>query len=192
MKYIEVKKNALRLMGVIPDTVLGLYSESNIRDYLIGMDESILRAIDRMRILGKLPSSTKRLDSVEDSGYYSLPIFSTIGSGEVLSVWRRVGCEMVSVPFAIMEGNIYVYLDKDGVYYVDYMVSINPPIDDEKDIPIPDELARIIPYYIKADLYEEEEPSLSAQSRNVFEGYLEEYRYGADTSTQGVRVIYRI
>ncbi len=192
MKYIEVKKNALRLMGVIPDTVNGVYSESNIRDYLIGMDESILRAIDRMKVLGKLPTMIKALDNVEENGYYSIPILDTIGLGEVVSVKKRIDCDIVNVPFAIMDNNIYLYIDKDGSYYIEYLISIDSPIDDNAEIPVPNELARMIPYYIKAELYEEEEPSLSAQSRNIFESYLDEYRLGIDTTTQGVRVKYRL
>lgn len=179
-------------MGVIPDTVNGVYSESNIREYLIGMDDSILRAIDRMRVLSKLPSKIKVLDKVNENDYYSIPICDIVGVGEVVSVKKRIGNEIECIPFAIMEGNIYLYLEKDVVYYVEYLVAIDPPIDDNADIPIPDELARIIPYYIKADLYEEEEPGLAAQSRNIFESYLDEYRCGTDTSTQGVRVIYRL
>jgi hypothetical protein len=40
---------------------------------------------------------------------------------------------------------------------------------DATEIALPDELLRIIPFYIKYNLYEEDEPELAARAKNEFD-----------------------
>ncbi len=63
---------------------------------------------------------------------------------------------------------------EDEMFTIEYMPKILVDKDSE-EIDLPDALARMIPYFIKADLFEFDEPSLSATARNIFESALTEY-----------------
>ena len=52
----------------------------------------------------------------------------------------------------------------------------------DEEIDIPDELARLLPYYVKSDIFETEEPSLASQARNKFESALEEITLNEEDS----------
>ena len=52
---------------------------------------------------------------------------------------------------------------------------ITKETDNLMELNVPEEMARMIPYFVKADLYELDEPELSATARNIFESALTEY-----------------
>ena len=62
-----------------------------------------------------------------------------------------------------------------SIEYTPIVPLITVSSDDNLEIDIPETLARIIPYYVKADLYEQDEPELAATARNIFESALTEY-----------------
>jgi hypothetical protein len=62
-----------------------------------------------------------------------------------------------------------------SIEYTPIVPLITVSSDDNLKIDIPETLARIIPYYVKADLYEQDEPELAATARNIFESALTEY-----------------
>jgi hypothetical protein len=55
------------------------------------------------------------------------------------------------------------------------------------DMPIPEVLARLIPYFIKAELYEEDEPSASENAYNLFIDGVSKLAKECD----GVETVYR-
>lgn len=191
MKYIDIKNNALRLMGITPETQTGEINDEIYSDYVVGMDMSILRAIDRMKSLGSIPTKTVKLPVVQKSDYYNFGLSELKVNGELKSIKNIQENVCLETPFVIFDNRIFAYLEKEITYFAEYVPSDFQVID-EKEIELPDELARIIPYYIKADLYEEEEPSLASLSRNLFESYLEEYRQGNDTTTRKIKKVYSI
>ena len=55
--------------------------------------------------------------------------------------------------------------------------NITDNIADTDDIPnLSDELARLIPYYIKFELYQEDEPDLALTAKNTFDQGIESLR----------------
>ena len=75
-------------------------------------------------------------------------------------------------------GEIWEELKEDEIFNIEYVPNlemINSTSDNELELPLPETLIRIIPYYVKAELYEIEEPQLSANARNIFESALTEY-----------------
>ena len=70
------------------------------------------------------------------------------------------------------------------------MPVITSVTDDATEIPLPDELASIIPYFVKADVYELDEPELATQSRNIFEGMLAEYWAQEQNVEAGIDEVY--
>ena len=75
-------------------------------------------------------------------------------------------------------GSEWEVVNEDELFAIEYtpileMITVNS--DNNQEINIPEALARIIPYFVKADLYEQDEPELSATARNIFESALTEY-----------------
>lgn len=192
MKYIDIKKDALRLMGVIPSTVQNEYDTSNTVDYMVSMNNSIMRAIDRMKTLELIPPKIQKIADVNKSGFCTYTCGELGITKNVKRVLKVEGVSFVEVPFTVIDDTISVYLEKGELYCIEYIVEFVADFSDEAEIDIPDELARLIPYFIKADLYEEEEPSLSLASRNIFEGYLQEYAYNHDFTVRSVKVVHKL
>lgn len=190
MKYIDIKNNALRLMGILPESASDEYEEA-YSDYRVGMNMSISRAIDRMRSLGSIPTKTVKFPTVQKSDYYNFGLSELKVKGELKSIKSIQDGVILETPFVVFDNRIFAYLEKGISYFSEY-VPTDFEIVDENEIDLPDELARIIPYYVKADLYEEEEPSLASLSRNLFESYLEEYRQGYDATTRRIKKVYSI
>lgn len=75
-------------------------------------------------------------------------------------------------------GNEWEEITEQENFVVEYtpkMPYITSLTDNKEVLNIPDAMARVIPYFVKGDLYETEEPQLSAVARNVFENALQEY-----------------
>ncbi len=62
-----------------------------------------------------------------------------------------------------------------GIEYIPQAPYIESTTAEDTVIDIPNTLARMIPYFVKAELYELEEPQLSATARKIFEDALTEY-----------------
>lgn len=78
----------------------------------------------------------------------------------------------------VWNGSEWEVVDEDETFEIEYMPipqMITSTTDNNTELEIPESLARIIPYFIKADLYELDEPNLSANARNIFESALTEY-----------------
>ncbi len=75
-------------------------------------------------------------------------------------------------------GSIWEEVSEDEIFNIEYTPNIAPVsvnTDNNTELDIPETLARIIPYFVKADLYEQDEPELAATARNIFESALTEY-----------------
>jgi hypothetical protein len=76
------------------------------------------------------------------------------------------------------DGEQWQEVEEDEMFVVEYVPKIpliTSTTDNNTEIDLPDALVRIIPYFVKAELYELDEPNLSAMARNVFESALTEY-----------------
>ena len=93
-----------------------------------------------------------------------------------------------------METNTTMLIDKrEGTYVVVYhpeLERLTPDADDEVEIPLPERIASIMPYYIKGDLYTEDEPGIAASSRNLFESLIDEINMITKTRQNKVKSIY--
>ena len=63
---------------------------------------------------------------------------------------------------------------------------------DTDDMWLPDYIARLIPYFIKSDLYQEEEPDLAAAARNLFEASLDDIKTQRQMNQSFVHQTYRM
>jgi hypothetical protein len=66
----------------------------------------------------------------------------------------------------------YDYIPKFRVYYRQSKVNLGT-VNDQTDVTIiPEDVLRMVPYFIKGELYEEDEPNIAMQSRQMYVQYL--------------------
>ncbi len=166
---------------VIDNTTVS--AESDYASRTVNIIESINRAIHRLSLLKKLPSQVFYI--TEETKYVSKNTHLTRYSFEDLmtdySRYEKISKEdafgnynsNISVRF---EGQYIVLptLRKNEQYIVDYQAIpfvLSYEDEDIVEIPYADNIVSIIPYYVKADLYEEDNPNIADYSRNLFEQY---------------------
>lgn len=202
MKIGEIKIEAIKLMFTNYDFDMGIEDLSNmIHDenygsYIVNMNGAILRALDRIENACVLP--LKRMEIPFDlcivSKHYLR--FNTAHIKDLFLIDRitaeyKDGQYCGNVGFE-SEGEVIV-LPKANV---DYSILYYPEIkdvnclDDDAELLIPDKLARLIPYFIKGDLYQEEEPDLAADARNIFEASLDDLKVQNQSKQNYIHQVY--
>ncbi|MBR2070401.1 MAG: hypothetical protein IJ981_03140 [Clostridia bacterium] len=196
MKLGDVKAEALRLMFVtMEDEVnaenIGRYKhESRYAPYLMNMDGSISRGLQRVANERKLGRKMAEITKFEGTGYFvygRLPEDFLSISGlsryynnrfETVKDYKIYGNRKVSVP------------KRDGVkYFVEYHPNAPKlPTDDTQELDVPTEVAMMIPYFVKGELYEEEDANAAVLARNLFEQWLREY--STDAENYAVETVY--
>ena len=185
MKLGTVKTEALKLMfinyakEIDAEDISDLMADDNYSSYLVNMDGAIRRGIDRIVNAGKLPTKSVVLENGEQVGsmHYrfdltKIPDFSSVVrvTGEEWGEYKA-NFQFQSEGYGIV---LVRTNDSQAVFRMVYRPK-TPDIsglEDIDELPMPDELANILPYFIKADLYQEDEPQLAEAARNQFEQYL--------------------
>lgn len=202
MTVADIKIQTLKLMGIndtdiSPEILPELYSDDNYKVFLSQMPPSITRALNRIKSAGVIPQQSYTAETLAENKYIAKYALNELISD--FSKLRRVVVESQSgycgnypytfegtsvVLFNLHRGNTVTFL------YEPRMPVITSVTDDATEIPLPDELASIIPYFVKADVYELDEPELATQSRNIFEGMLAEYWSQEQNVEAGIDEIY--
>lgn len=187
MTVADIKIQTLKLMeindtDISPVILPELYSDENYKIYLSQMPPAITRAMNRIKMAGVIPQKSYTLEPIEEnrlSAKYELgtliPDFSKLRRVVVESEYGYCG----NYPYTFEGANVVLFnLHKGNTVtflYEPKMPVITSVTADDTEIPLPDELAAIIPYSVKADVFEQDEPELATQARNIFEGMLAEY-----------------
>lgn len=143
--------------------------------------ESINRALVRIASAGKLPLKTAYFDKTqgERGKYHTRYDLSFLDVFDIVRItYENDDKGIYDTNIAIMrEGNKTLVLKtiNEGRYIVSYKPK--PPVftyddPDTKEIDLPNAIIEIIPYFVKGDLYETDDPDAAVLSRNLFEGYL--------------------
>ena len=85
------------------------------------------------------------------------------------------------------------YDDEDITYTVLYRPTIprvDSLTDDDWEIPVPENIAALIPYFVKGDLYRDDEPNEASEARNWFEAGIEEILLRKTNKVSRVKTIY--
>ena len=184
MRIGDIKAEALRIMFVNNDDMIKVDSLSdlagleNYRTYLLNMNGSINRcfsAIERKRVLPLKEFVLSQSNAIA-SGYFSrfdlsalIPDFCDL---------ERVVYECDEAYIGDLdyrrEGNTLILnrVNSDGVYRALYYPRIKRLTDLSgylEELDVPDEIACLIPYFIKGDLYRDDEPNEASEARNWFE-----------------------
>ena len=190
MTLNDIKKAALALMFTnysddLADENVNVdnLSSEEYTQYTVNMNASINRCLGRIESAGVLPLKTQEITTATTgsvSGNFARYDLSELAnkfksvsriaketaSGEYIpSVkYHEEGTTVVLPPLESGEKYIVIY------HWSPNRVSVTAV--SSTDVDVPDNIAEIIPYYIKADLYEEDEPNLALQARNIFESLL--------------------
>ena len=207
MKYGDIKIEALKLMFInmgddITVDKLDTYAQDDTYSgYLVNMPGSVNRCFSVLESRGVLPSESKTLtasDGVASGAFirFNLPsliekfydidrVVSETSDGEYCG-----DCDYQT------EGDTLVlerYDDEDITYTVLYRPTI-PRVesltDDDWEIPVPENIAALIPYFVKGDLYRDDEPNEASEARNWFEAGIEEILLRKTNKVSRVKTVY--
>ena len=206
MKLGEIKLEALKIMNINNDSVLlidkmdSILSEKRYAKYLNNMFNAINKAIDVINHKKILPQGRTELSELLANQSAINNRFDVSSIKDFLSVARIVyednSCYQVRVPFE-REGNLVVVSNK---YVPEYLAmiydtridNITEGLKDEEEVPgLSDELARLIPYYIKFELYQEDEPDLALTAKGTFDQGIESLRvYDNEQESFSIEKVY--
>lgn len=202
----EIKIEALKLMftnindDIDEYNIAHYYDDENYKGYLYGMNGSINRCFGRIEERKVLPPKTRQLQASEGEAsnkYIRYNLDALISDFNAIDriIYEGNNGEYIADHDFMTEGNTLVVDNKvdKGVYRVVYKPSIKRltlGADDNAIIDIPDSIASIIPYYVKGDLFRDDEPNEASESRNWFEQALNEISYKAMSKANTVKTIF--
>lgn len=204
MKLGTVKAEALKLMNLTDKNIDAedleeLQADPNCSDYLFKMNGAIQRGLDRIVNSGKMPSKSVVLENGEKVGsmHYrfdltQIPDFSSVVrvTGEEWGEYKH------SFPYQTESYGVILVRTSDSQADIRLIYRPKAPditgLADTDELLIPDELARILPYYIKGDLYQEDEPSLADNAMLTFERLLASIDTKDHEHPAQIRTVYSI
>ena len=208
MTFNEIRAEALRLMFADMDIDADIESvddlggrvglslledDENIGSFLKGMRGSVNRALSFIEAKGVLPdeSADITLDFSGDCPSFTLPLtcFHPIRIART-----NDGGVCGNVSFQRQGAKIFIpdasTADAYTLIYKPRIDRIMPGVCDFHEINIPDGIASLIPYFIKSELFREEEPAEAGEARNWFEQALAEMTVRQDGEQRSVDMVY--
>lgn len=185
MKLGEIKIEALRLMfagnlgyKLTADNLTNLITDDNYNVYLYGMIGAINRCLADIEAKKVLPVKVAKVTANEMNGN-TLDLTKIPDYSSLCAVTHRDG---VYEEMFVKRGNqlslpkIQSNDDYYEVYYYPRLERITDNTDNTAElVGVPDEIARLIPYYIKGEVYREDDPNEAGEARNWYEYGLEAY-----------------
>ena len=187
MTLADLKVQSLLLLNINDikisvENLEDVESDNNYKDLFSRMPAAIMRAMNRIKAAGVIPKKTYDAAAVEDNtniARYDLSTEISDFSKLVRVVVSGNNFYCGNYPYTFEGINVVLFGLRKGwnvtFIYEPKLPFINIVSDNATEIPLPEELASIIPYFVKADIYEQDEPELSTQARNIFEGMLAAY-----------------
>lgn len=177
----DIKIQALKLMFVSYSDDIGVENmdafkgSENYRAYLVNMNGSIDRCLADIEKRCVLPVKTLELvpKSEPIHGYMTrididAPDFYEIERISKESLYEYDG----NHPY-MREGNtlLFTTFDTGAKYRLMYYPRVERTVGlaDADDIGLPEEIAAFVPYFIKGDLFREDEPNEASEARNWYE-----------------------
>ena len=208
MKLGEVKLEALRIMNINNDNPLFLenietiYGEKRYAKFLNNMLNAINKAIDIINHKKVLPKNSielskilinesklnNRFDLTKIDDYFAI---DKIVYEDNFNYYPKVSFEKEGNKIVISNKYNPIYLN---MIYFSKVPSVSDDLSDNEEIPyLKDEFARLIPYYIKFELYQEDEPNLALTAKNTFDNGIELLRiYEDEFESISIENIYSI
>lgn len=208
MKLGDIKIEALKLMFINMGDDIGIENleaisqDETYRSYLVNMPGAINRCFANIEEKRVLPSKSKVLTHSEGGGSGR---FLRFNLGKIISDFfdiDRIVKETDEGEYNgdydyITEGDVLVldgYRECDGVTYtVIYkpkIARITSTTSNDTEIKVPDNIAAYIPYFLKGDLYRDDEPNEASEARNWYEQAMNEIYLKKEHKTTKIKSIY--
>ena len=208
MKLGDIKIETLKLMftnagdDIDIDTLEKYAQDENYKGYLVNMPGAINRcfaSIEGKRVLPSKSRTLQRKEALASGGYVRFDIASLIPNFfDIERVVRETSdgdyegnCEYMTEGDTLVLKN---YEEDDGVTYtVIYKPKIDrvtSSTDDNTEIDIPDDIAAYIPYFVKGDLYREDEPNEASEARNWYEQAMNEISSKKEWKVGRIKTVY--
>ena len=182
MKLGEIKLEALRLMRAARpgelylENLVRLEDDDTVADYLSGIPGALNRAFSDLEARGVLPGKRAVILSGEgEEGLVRINLKEKIPDIYCL-VKLTLDNDGFYHPYYsfVREGEEIIVRIPGGVYEIaaiykpriERIFSFTP---DDVEIALPDELCALLPYFIKSELYSEEEPDDAAKAREYYD-----------------------
>ena len=186
MTLNDIKIAALQLMFTnysddLRDQDVDDLTSEEYTQYLVNMDACINRCLGRLESAGVIAPKTLTLTKQNgvESDYYVTYDLATLASDfkDIVRITKKTQYEYLANVHYELEGDslILPLLNSGETYTLIYRyrpARIAIGAESSTAINLPDSLTELIPYFIKAELYEEDEPKLATQARNIFESML--------------------
>lgn len=189
MKLGDIKVESLKIMFVSTRTDLSISGlgnallDENYGSYLVNMPGAINRCFSVLEEKRVLPIKSHTLTAAEGLASGSYIRFDLASIIEDFCDIERLVCtkseEYEGNAEFRMEGNVLVLplFGEEEEYTVLYYPSIprvTSETDNETELDIPDKIAAHIPYFVKGDLFRDDEPDEANEARNWFEAAMEQ------------------
>lgn len=188
MKLGDIKVESLKIMFASTHTDLSIgelgnaLRDENYGSYLVNMPGAINRCFSVLEERRVLPIKSYTLTASEglaSGSFIRFDLASIINDFcDIDRLVKQKEEEYEGNAEFRMEGNVLVLPSfTDEVYTVLYYPSIpriTSETSDEEEIAIPDKIAAHIPYFVKGDLFRDDEPNEANEARNWFEAAMEQ------------------
>jgi hypothetical protein len=197
MKLGDMKIEALKLMFASEETEFcvetlhQLMLDEEYRVYLSNMPGAINRAfsvIEEKRILPVRSFAPHTADGAKRGLYWVFDLSRISDFGKLERVVREGDDGSYDSHFSYhREGNDLLlpcplHYERYRILYRPRLARVTLGTNNETEIDhLPDNIAVHIPYFIKGELYRDDEPNEAAEARNWFEAAMDELKRGADT-----------
>lgn len=189
MKLGDIKIEALKLMFVNYNVdfqieeLEQLALDENYGSYLVNMPGAINRCFSSLEEKGVLPVKSYALkpsEALASGSFLRFDLASLINDFFDIEriVYENDNGEYVGDYEYQREGNVIV-LSNIGcgeyytVLYKPKLERITALTDDNLELAIPNDIASHIPYFVKGDLYRDDEPNEASEARNWYEAAME-------------------
>jgi hypothetical protein len=166
-QFVGDKTNLASLTMTLQDTFGNYVSVENNKGYPLRVDFLIYKP-------AYCTTSTYTTESTcEDNGGTWFEEEKVLEINQVSFYYHELGQKLY------FQDKDYLHIYKDFIIKLRYMykpsrVFITSSTNDQSDVStdVPTEVQYMLPYFVKGELYEEDEPNLAAQARNLFTQFL--------------------
>lgn len=184
----EIKIETLKLMFTNLDNDISLDTlemnllDENYRAYLINMPGAINRCFSSLEEKRVLPSRSKSLEptgELASGSYWRFDLNKISDFFDVERIVRESDDGDYDGDYDYRrEANMLVLAnDEDATYTLIYKPRLNritSSTSDATELDIPDYISSYIPYFLKGELYRDDEPNEASEARNWYEQAMEE------------------
>ena len=186
MTLAELKIECLRIIFanadeiLYPENLFEYETSEQYGDYLANMTGAINRCFSTLENKRVLPVKAFTLSASSVVASRRIRVDTKQMASDFFDVDRIIGESEYMYKGNVnywMEGDILVIENDNLDYTVLYYPSlprIKSTTSGDMEIPVPDNIAAYIPYYVKGDIYREDEPNEAAEARNWFEQAISE------------------